>query len=731
MKNKKNTIMLIMVISISMVLLTWNKSYSYKMDNNEIEEKEVERKEFGIYYQTSGNSYEEKDTFPTQGYLLNTIKTECHEYGSDNVIQNAVTQSLINGVIDGSIIVQSTKSMYCKIYFDKDETPTVSSFNITGKDKNGGVLQNGYTYNTGVYAISWNDRDVAQYCLSDNSSTCTNWVEIGDKSVKTITIENSTYTNTEGPKTIYAYIKDKANNISNTITNSTKQIAVDQTPPVINALTLTGTQAAGMTLQSGYTHTQTVNYNATITETNMEGYCIVDGSSCSNYNTSPITSLSSTIAIGTTQGSHPITLSVKDKAGNIGSKTQSIRLDTQNPTITLSNGTATETSITVTVNASDSNGIASVTCTAVGNNEAKTGTYNSTAKTCTFSGLKDGTQYTIIGVATDESGRKGTSTPIEVTTIKLLTDGQKKAQEVLGVVPKGISEKLLGDMYRFVGTKDTVDNWICFGYSNVDTDCKSPSSDFMYRIIGITEDGQLKLIKNLAYEKYEWNCEDCGRSLHGAALYELWSSSSVRYRVQSDFPTDHLSNLSPGSSKQWSELVETKDWLYGDFIAYNNNPIQNLTANQVYEAESGKVDVYIERSSEYDLVGKWEKTITGKFSLMYVHDFLYSYSSDNSLDSSNTRCTYAGDCKDSWLFIGNSLPETDNNQQRDEWTMTSRGWDYAGWYQANRIGSGAILDSAATNTIWYRPVFYISPTKVKINKGSGVTSSPFIVVPVI
>ncbi len=404
MKNKKKTIMLIMIITISMILLTWNKSYSYKMNDIIPEEQEVERKEFGIYLQESGEKYTETDKFPDTGYLLNTVKTECREYGSDNVIPQAVTQSLTNGVIDGSIIVTSQKSMYCKIYFDKDETPIVSSFNITGKTSSGATLSNGYTYDYNVtYTFTWTDTDVAQYCLSDNNNSCINWqvIDENQKTSKTITIENNTYTNTEGPKTIYVYVKDKANNVS---TAKTTNITVDRTIPVVNTLTLTGTQAAGMTLQSGYTHTTTVNYTSTITETNMEGYCIVDGSSCSNYNTSTTKSLNSTIAIGATQGSHPITISVKDKAGNIGSKSATIKYDSANPTgVTITNGTITETSIQITIGGTDSYPGGSVTKQC----KANTGGWFSADANgvCTMSSLKAGTAYTIYVRVTDASGR--------------------------------------------------------------------------------------------------------------------------------------------------------------------------------------------------------------------------------------------------------------------------------------------------------------------------------------
>ncbi len=708
MKNKKNTIMLIMIITISMVLLTWNKSYSYKMDNNEIEEKEVERKEFGIYLQESGENYTETDKFPDTGYLLNEDKTKCYEYGNDNVIQNAVEQSLTNGVIDGSIIVTSQKSMYCKIYFDKDEKPIVSSFNIKGKTSNNEDLNNGFTYNTGIYTINWQDIDVVQYCLSNNNS-CTDWhvLEESPKASKTITIENNTFTSTEGSKTIYAYIKDKANNISEVKTGN---ITVDQTSPQV-ALGLTGTSVNPFTATSGYTHTQQVTYYATITEINLDSYCVGENS-CSSNSPLSTTLISGQVTIGSQETSHTVVINIKDKAGNVGSKTQSITLDTENPTITLSNGTATETSITVNVNASDVHGISNVICTAVGNNETKTGTYTNNA--CTFNDLNDDTLYSITVEATDGSGRRRTNT-INVSTFKSLPAGRKRAKEVLGVVPKGISDNLLGDMYRFVGTKDTVDNWICFGYSNVTTDCKSETSDYMYRIIGITEDGKMKLIKNTAikessFSSYVWN---------KAFVQNKWPNSDIFKRLNGqmkgttegyngntnifiDSKTSNVKYIKTNDG--WYDKIEEHFWTYGNII-YGDMANVNLNADAIYKIEN-----------------KFSENIQARIGLMYISDYYYSYSTSGK-DSSTTVCS-DGKCKNSWIYISNNGNSGDS---QSEWTMVQEGLNGYDGYSIWRFNADGQFSQAGQSQVGsVRPVFYLN-SDVKIDGGTGASVDPFII----
>ncbi len=701
MKNKKNAIMLIMIITISMVLLTWNKSYSYKMDNNEIEETEVERKEFGIYLQESGTTYKETDAFPNKGYLLNTAKTECHEYGSDNVIPQAVIQSLTNGVIDGSIIVQSTKSMYCKIYFDKDETPTVNSFNITGKTSNNENLNNGFTNQTSNLPITFDytdtESDVVQYCVSEtnNSDSCS-WIALTGKSGNYSIINTA-----DGSKIIYLYLKDKANNIS---TAKTTNITVDRTKPVVKALTLTGTQAAGMTLQSGYTHTTTVNYTSTITETNMEGYCVGENT-CNSY-TNQSKTISGSLTIGNTEGSHTVVISVKDKAGNTGSANSTITLDLYNPTISLTQGVVTETSITVNVAIIDTHNIDNVTCTAVGNNEAKTGTYTNNA--CTFSGLNDDTLYSITVEAMDVSGRKGTG-QINVTTLRgKLTRENIPSKLFNNVNPNGLSNNLLGDMYRFVGTKATVDNWICFGYNNINTDCKSETSDYMYRIIGITEDGQMKLIKEKEiwegnynatrwYSSYQtdvqWPNSDLYKRLNGEGSGNVqgWDGNTNLF-INSN--TSNVQYIKSGGSEQetkWYKKIENHTWTYGDTI-----------------------DVAANADAMYRIESNFGTSLSARIGLMYVSDYYYSYATDGN-DSSNTNCRASTACKDSWMNV--KIPE---------WLMT-RVVPFRSGFGAWRTEiTGQIVFESIDQIMRVRPVFYLN-SDVKISSGAGTSSDPFII----
>ncbi len=404
---KKN----LMIIAI--VLLTMLSIFLvFKKDTSVVEKSKVskiERKEFSIYKeQTLGGKdwqISTDTTFPTSGYLLNTTKTMCYDYNGKE-IEYKPTQELTKGSIDGRVTIESSKTIYCELYFDLDnKVPEINTFSITGKTSSGTELNNGYTYGLDVtYKGNWLDEDVVQYCISDNSQSCSNWTEISNKDV---TVTSPSLTNGDGEKTMYMYLKDKANNISVTTNKSKAKITVDQTKPVIKTFTLTGAPDTSQTLSSStdYTHKVGITYNASITESNIESYCVYE-SSCS-YQTTTSTSFSKvSYTLTNTEGSHSVKIKVKDKAGNESDvSTQSIKLDKTNPTAEVKENTKDISSITVTVTGTDttpSSNIIQRQCRESGGSWVTASNSNGS---CTISNLSDGTPYTIEGRVRDASGR--------------------------------------------------------------------------------------------------------------------------------------------------------------------------------------------------------------------------------------------------------------------------------------------------------------------------------------
>ena len=74
------------------------------------------------------------------------------------------------------------------------------------------------------------------------------------------------------------------------------------------------------------------------------------------------------------------------------------------------------------------------------------------------------------------------------------TDMGTSGTYVMETSPANISTELVNGLYRFQGSQSEVtNNYICFG-TNDKNECLNPNSPSLFRIIGITPDGQLKLV---------------------------------------------------------------------------------------------------------------------------------------------------------------------------------------------------------------------------------------------
>ncbi len=709
-KNKR------VVIIISIVILTIiNLFLVFKKDTSIVEKNKVskiERKEFSIFKeQTLGGEdwKESNDTaFPTSGYLLNMTESKCYGYNKELITPIPVTQELTKGSIDGRVTIESSKTIYCELYFDLDnKVPEINTFSITGKTSSGTELNNGYTYGLDVtYKGNWLDEDVVQYCISDNNQSCSNWTEISSKD---ITVTSPSLTSGDGEKTMYIYLKDKANNVSVTTTKSTAKITVDQTKPSVT-LTLTGAADEGQTLSdsSQYTHTNNITYNASITESNIDSYCVYEDS-CSYQPTTSTSFNKVNYTLTNTEGSHSVKIRVKDKAGNESDiETQSIKLDKTNPVATISSSSKDTSSITVTVGYEGQDSIIARQCRESGGSWVTASNSNGS---CTISDLKDGQTYTIEGRVRDVSGRWNTDYP----SVNVVTDKKgTPASELYNNHPAGLSETEIGGMKRFVGRCSAtnngcdgkVDNFVCFGYSK-ESDCKIAISDndYIYRIIGITSDGKMKLIKNKALNNktYQWD------SRWDQVI--KWEASELFSKINSN---EFLTSL----NQDWQYKIFITTWLYGDVGYGKSKDIPNSTADELYAIETGKAESW---SGSYPFGEKvtWTDSIAAKIGLMYLSDYYYSYSGSGA-----TNCyDDSSGCIDSWIHIlrsGSSVPS------RDEWVMARMGWssDRSTFRWLTSNGTLGYCLSSQYNSV--RPVFYLS-TDASISSGSGTSANPFII----
>ncbi len=327
-----------------------------------------------------------------------------------------------------------------------------------------------------------------------------------------------------------------------------------------------------------------------------------------------------------------------------------------------------------------------------------------------------------------------------------------RKKDSAGTLSKGI----VGDMYRYQGTGD-VPNWICFGT----TDNCGANDDlidkYMYRIIGITEEGEMKLVKETfveegPYSGFSWNDEwkiDSGTDLCPNGICPEWNEADLFQRINgtangtksgSGAADDKVDNdtdifidseqydyLRSGDSynggtkaSTWYNLISEHDWMYGDTTEDTYN------GNTAYQIETGQKETihYIQEPVGSTTVVyrsyKWPGTnkVKAKISLMYMHDYLYSYPEGNPGNGKNI--------KNSWIYFRKDGYNTKNSY---EWLSTRFGVNDNGLMtvQARLVSSdGYLVDYGFYLASGVRPVFYLTPDVTIKDGGEGTKTNPFI-----
>ncbi len=264
------------------------------------------------------------------------------------------------------------------------------------------------------------------------------------------------------------------------------------------------------------------------------------------------------------------------------------------------------------------------------------------------------------------------------TTISYIKkDYTGKASGLMNYQPTGLSNKLVDGMYRYSG-KD-VENYICFGTSDVEACLKEPNK-YLYQIIGVTQGGKFKLIKSTPYSWKIWNDK-----------YYLSSCGEGGYRCK--YPNSKLydtlnAEFAKTLSLDWDKKVDTATWFIGTITS------ENKTGHSVYESETK------------------DRTTNGKYGLMYASDYFYAYGDGTG----NKNCLK--DSCDSYLTTSYS-----------EWTITRQYYDstiYSGYayyiHSVDRNLRTIVMDVE----LGIRPVFYLK-LDTSIKSGIGSKTRPFII----
>ncbi len=271
--------------------------------------------------------------------------------------------------------------------------------------------------------------------------------------------------------------------------------------------------------------------------------------------------------------------------------------------------------------------------------------------------------------------------------------------------------------YRYAGSSDTTNNYVCFGYDSQDGTCPT---DNLYRIIGVF-DGEVKLIKydyakstllgtdGDYYQTYQangWSDTNKGQNSKTEIGAYYWNRNGTNTWSESQLNTVNLNkNYINNIGTKWSEKISDHTWKVGGNTWSN---IAEQTAPNTYQNEINSPAT--------------NKTVTAKVGLMYVSDYMYAVPQDK------------------WNLYGYN-----NNSSRDYRAAIGVNWMYMGlleWTLAPGAGSSNIafgVDSSGVacyadvrhngvgnDSFGVRPVLYLKST-IGYGGGSGTAAKPILV----
>lgn len=255
--------------------------------------------------------------------------------------------------------------------------------------------------------------------------------------------------------------------------------------------------------------------------------------------------------------------------------------------------------------------------------------------------------------------------------------------------------------YRFTGTNDIVNNYVCFN-SNAD-DCLE---DNLYRIIGFfkNENGayEAKLIKATEATTTHLGTEGaycgalnnsnnrfCWNNSNGEASTSLWAESNLNNINLNGYYLNNYLNST------WQTYINNHKWI----TAYSNNinSLRTLNARELYNIDNNKENA----------------TFEAKLGLMYLSDYFYAaenkYWNSCGNDNTNHLCNVDSNItfKDiNWLYPQN-------------WELVI--YPFTG---VSYVFGGYIIYDKTSYIYTVRPTFYLTST-IKLKSGNGTKENPY------
>ncbi len=278
-------------------------------------------------------------------------------------------------------------------------------------------------------------------------------------------------------------------------------------------------------------------------------------------------------------------------------------------------------------------------------------------------------------------------------------DYEKTGVDIINSKPANLSTEEVGGMHRYQGTKDEVNNnYLCLG-----DDCTEYGND-LYRILGIANDGSLKVIKKTTIGGYQW-----------------WTSSTTNIKwpdslIFQELNTKENSFYNNFNAKYKKYILKTK-WMYGD----SSKSHYGINGVDIYAIETGNASTthgLLDENGDYKTeTYTWDKEkdyIESYIGMKYLHDYFLSFKEGTiktSADAGNT-----------WLFYKNN----DQTTIAWDWFLTRYGLTGNKWYDIFDVKEvGELNTMSLGNKCTVYPVFYLS--KDVVLKGKGTLKYPYVI----
>ena len=374
------------------------------------------------------------------------------------------------------------------------------------------------------------------------------------------------------------------------------------------------------------------------------------------------------------------------------------------------NLTTSSTSNSVTINVTGKNGDGTISKYYY-SKDGGSNYVESTSNSYTFNNLTSNVTFNISVYVKDSNGRDSSVSNATETTKYSLANYVKAQYTSQGANNLYLHDNSLtngakDNSYRYAGSSDTTNNFVCFGYDSTDGSCPS---DNLYRIIGVFGD-EVKLIKydyakstllgndgdySQTYQASGYSGTNKGQNSKSEIGVYYWNNNTQNNTwSESRLNTINLNkNYINNIGTKWSEKISDHIWKVGGNIWDN---IAGQTAPNAYQNEINSPAT--------------NKTVNAKVGLMYVSDYGYAASSSSW---STTLNNYNNVIANNWMYMG-----------LYEWTLAPRTDNSNGAffvYDTGYVSYHYVYNHGAA-----RPVLYLKST-IGYGGGSGTAAKPILV----